>query len=301
MKYIGWYFLICCLFPGYQKPDSPFPAEIKLEGKMLSVGDSLGIPLSIQTMNGYLVVCDRNESTCFTIIKPDLSFCYHFGVYGDGPNEWIDPSGTLSMNEKSFSFYDGGKRSFVSYSLDSLLQRKDKASACIKTEVDGSIISHLSMTDSIYLATGLFKNDKRFVVLNGDGQPVVSSGTYDIEKTEGELPFHVKGVAYQSTMTRHPDSYRFAVATRLGGMLELYDFHPDDCSISKVQGGIDLFKPHLSVMDIQETLNFAPDTKTRWGYLFLASDSQYIYALYSGLYQQQGEPFITGNTVHVFN
>ena len=72
-------------------------------------------------------------------------------------------------------------------------------------------------------------------------------------------------------------------------------------SITKVADGAKFFTPRLTTIDIQGSLNFAPDKDTRWGYLYLSSDSQYIYGLYSGMYQREGEPFIFGNTVHVFS
>lgn len=300
MKKIIFSLFFVCSLVGCKHSKSIFPSEIELKGKMLSVGDSLGIPIFINTIDDYIVARDDNGGTCFTLIKSDLASCYHFGIRGEGPNELIDP-GPSFMNGSTFSVYDGAKLSLFTYSLDSLLQQIDKPALNFKTNLDGNIISLIGLSDSIYIATGAFQNDKRFSILNSKGELLSEVGQYNLKEEEKSLPFYIKGVAFQSVMIRKPDDNRFALATRYGGMLELYDFNPDDLSLIRIQGGADFFSPRLTVEDIQGSLNFVPDDDTRWGYLFLASDSHYIYALYSGLYQREGEPFISGNTVHVFD
>lgn len=296
------YSLLClsCLI-GCSKSNNLFPLEMNIEGKMLSVGDSLGLCLTIHAANDYLIARDLHDNTCLTILKPDdLSFCYHFGQHGEGPNEVIDP-GPLFVDGSTFSIYDGGKMSLLTYSIDSLLHHIDKPMVSFKTEIEGSIISLINMLDSVYIATGSFPNDKRFALLNGRGELVSGMGEYEIDEEEKNLPFYVKGVAYLSAMERKAGSNRFAVATRYGGILEIYDFNPEEVSVNKVADGAKIFAPRLTTRDIMGTLNFAPDDDTRWGYLYLSSDSRYIYALYSGMFQREGEPFISGNTVHVFN
>lgn len=300
MKKIILSLFFLCLLVGCKHTKSIFPSEFELKGKMLSVGDSLGIPFFINTLDDYVVVRDDNDGTCFTLVKSDLSFCYHFGVRGEGPNELIDP-GPLFINGSTFSVYDGAKLSLFTYSLDSLLQQVDRPTLNFKTDLDGNIISLIGFSDSIYIATGAFRNDKRFSILNSKGELLSEEGLYNLKDEEKSLPFYIKGVAFQSVMTRKPDDNRFALATRYGGVLEIYDFNPYNLSLIQIQGGANFFAPRLTVENIQGSLNFVPDDNTRWGYLFLASDSQYIYALYSGLYQREGEPFISGNTVHVFD
>lgn len=300
MKKIILSLLFLCVLAGCKHTESVFPSEFELEGKMLSVGDSLGIPLFINVLGDYIIVRDDNDATCFTLIKPDLSFCYHFGVRGEGPDELIDP-GPLVINGSALSVYDGAKLSLFTYSLDSLLQRIDRPTLTFKTNLEGNIISLTGLSDSVYIATGAFKNDNRFSILNSKGELLSETGRYPLKEEEKSLPFYIKGVAFQSVMTCKPDDNRFALATRYGGLLEIYDFNPDDLSLNRMQGGADFFAPRLTVEDIHGSLNFVPDDNTRWGYLFLVSDSHYIYALYSGLYQREGEPFISGNTIHVFD
>lgn len=300
MKKIIVCFLCICSLIGCKKAQSVFPVEINLTGKMLSIGDSLGIPLIINIADGYFIVRDDYDATCFTLVKSDLSFCYHFGKRGEGPNELIDP-GPSFVDGNNFPVYDGAKISLYTYSIDSLLLLNDKPAVNFKTETEGNIISLIGLSDSICVATGAFPNDNRFSILNSKGECVAELGEYDLKEEEKSLPFYIKGVAYQSVMVRKPGDNRFALATRYGGVLELYDFNPTELSIRKIPGGANLFTPRLTTSDIQGSLNFVPDKDTRWGYLFLASDTQYIYALYSGLFQRKGEPFISGNIVHIFD
>ena len=274
-----------------------FPTSMSLSGRSLEVGDSLGNVLTLEAKNGYLILRDENIDTYFTMLKPDLSFFSRFGRKGGGPMEIYGPMGALSLKDKTLTISDGRKH--LVHSLDSLLLYKDSPIKTFKTNLDGSIIWQTNILDSLYIATGVFPNDGRFVIFNEDGIKIASTGTYDIEGAEN-LPFYVKCIAFQSTLVCHPASNRFVSATRLGGMLDIYELDGNDYTINRL-GGINLFSPHLSTINIQGTINYAPDKNTRWGYLFMDVDTEYIYALYSGLYQSDGGPFFSGNVVHVFD
>lgn len=277
--------------------DTIFPVTESLIGRSLNVADSLGRVLTLEAEDGYLILRDENIDTYFTMLKPDLSFCTRFGKRGEGPKEIFNPMGALSLRNETLTISDGNKH--LVYSFDSLLVHKDNPMKVFKTESEGSIIWMSKMPNSLYIASGVFPDDRRFVIFNEDGIKIASTGTYDIESAEN-IPFYVKCIAYQSTMVCHPTSNRFVSATRLGGMLDIYELNGSDYTINRL-GGINLFSPHLSTVDFQGTINYAPDKNTRWGYLFMDVDAEYIYALYSGLYQSDGGPFTSGNVVHVFD
>lgn len=277
--------------------NSIFPVTESLTGRSLNVADSLGRVLTLEAEDGYLILRDENIDTYFTMLKPDLSFCTRFGKRGEGPKEIYNPMGALSLRNETLTISDGYKH--LVYSFDSLLVHKDNPMKVFKTESEGSIIWMSKMHNSLYVASGVFPNDRRFVIFNEDGKEIASTGSYDIESAEN-IPFYVKCIAFQSTMVCHPTSNRFVSATRLGGMLDVYELDDSDYTLNRL-GGINLFSPHLSTVDFQGTINYAPDKNTRWGYLFMDVDAEYIYALYSGLYQSDGGPFTSGNVVQVFD
>lgn len=277
--------------------NSTFPITISLSGRPLAVGDSLGHAMSLEAENGYLFLGDEDLSTYFTMLKPDLSFCTRFGRKGEGPMEIYAPMGALSLKDGDLTISDGRKH-FV-YSFDSLLLHKDNPVRTFNTNLDGSIIWQTNILDSLYVATGVFPNDGRFVIFNSEGKQLASSGDYEIEGNDN-LPPDVKCIAFQSTVNSHPRSNRFVSATRLGGMIDVFELNTHDYSINRL-GGINLFSPHLSTISIQGSINYAPDKNTRWGYLYMDVDAKYIYALYSGLNQSGGGPFTSGDVVHVFD
>lgn len=279
------------------EPNPTFPISISLTGRSFAVGDSLGNVLTLEAENGYLILRDENIDTYFTMLKPDLSFFYRFGKKGEGPMEIYGPMGALSLKDKTLTLSDGRKH--LVHSFDSLLLHKDNPVKTIKTNLDGSIIWQTNILDSLYIATGVFPNDGRFVIFDGEGKQLASSGSYEIEKNDN-LPPDVKCVAFQSTINSHPNSNLFVSATRLGGMIDVFELNTHDYSINRL-GGINLFSPHLSAISIQGSINYAPDKDTRWGYLFMDVDFEYIYALYSGLYQSEGGPYTSGNVVHVLD
>ena len=274
-----------------------FPTSISLSGRSLEVGDSLGRVLTLEAENGYLILRDENIDTYFTMLKPDLSFFSRFGRKGEGPLEIYGPMGALSLHDKTLTISDGRKH--LVHSFDSLLLHKDSPMKTFKTNLDGSIIWQTNILDSLYIATGVFPNDGRFMIFDDKGQQLASVGDYEIEDNDN-LPLDVKCIAFQSTINSHPCLNRFVSATLLGGMIDVFELDTHDYSITRL-GGVNLFSPHLSTISIRGSINYAPDKNTRWGYLFMDVDSKYIYALYSGLYQSEGGPYTSGNVIHVFD
>ena len=77
--------LLMILFSGCETgTELVFPTTVSLEGKMLSVGDSLGKVHSMEAVDDYLIFTDEVGQTHYTILKPDLSYCFHFARKGQG-------------------------------------------------------------------------------------------------------------------------------------------------------------------------------------------------------------------------
>ena len=57
-----------------------FPNMVSLKGRMLSVGDSLGLVNGLEAVDGYLVLRDEQVGTMYTILKPDLSYSAVFVI-----------------------------------------------------------------------------------------------------------------------------------------------------------------------------------------------------------------------------
>ena len=279
------------------KTDSIFPTNVFLEGKMLSVGDSLGSVLTLEAVDDYLLFLDNHEHTLFSILNPDLSYCFRFGRIGQGPGEMpSNSSGVMMIRNGFLTLSDGFK--LYQHRLDSLFHSVDNPIVAPRSEINDAMIWVTPLTDSLFVASGTFPNGKRFKVLDRSGKVYGYMGDYPLEENT-ELPFYIVGISYLSTMTSHPVSNRFALGTQYGGMLDVMEWDQQDSILRRV-GGICEFKPRLTSKDYMGTPNFAPDARTRWGYIYLDSDAEYIYALYSGRFVQEKDSRKC-NTVHVFD
>lgn len=277
--------------------ESRFPTNVSLEGRMLSVGDSLGRVLTLEAVDDYLILAGEYERTLFTILKPDLSYCFHFGHEGQGPNEMLGLSGVMMIRNGCLTLSDGFK--LYQHRLENLYNSVDNPVAAFRSEKNDAMVWVTPLTDSLFVASGVFPNGKRFKVLDKSGKVYGYMGEYPLEE-ETNLPFYIVGSSFLSIMTSHPTSSRFALGTQYGGMLDIMEWKQQDSTLHMI-GGICEFKPRLTSKDIMGTPNFAPDAHTRYGYLKLDSDAEYVYALYSGRLHKKGTPYFEGNTVHVFD
>ena len=289
--------LMMVLFGCKTQETSLFPNMVSLKGRMLSVGDSLGLVNGLEAVDGYLVLRDEQVGTMYTILKPDLSYCFHFGRKGQGPGEMLQ--GAACMMTRNGQLILSDLYQLHQHSLENLYNSVDCPVSSPKTKINDTHIWVSDLSDTLFVATGTFPNGKRFKFMNRVGVPFAYVGDYPMEE-DTDLPFYVIGCSFMSLMTSHPTSNRFAVGTQYGGMLDVMEWEVSDYSLHRV-GGICEFKPQVTSKDIQGTPNFVPTEKTRWGYVRMDSDENYIYALYSGRLQKEGTPYYKGHFVHVFD
>ena len=291
---LGLYLLT--LFSGCKAgTESLFSNTISLKGRMLSVGENLGHVHSIEAVDDYLILTDDHGRTMYTILKPDLSYCFHFGRKGQGPGEMTQASGVKMIRNGYLTLSDGYR--LYRHSLDSLYRSVDNPVSTPKSKKIDTHVWVADLSDSVFVATGTFPNGKRFKFLDDKGALLAYEGDYPLEE-KTELPFYIVGVSFLSMMASHPASNRFAVGTYYGGMFDVMEWNQQDFTLHRI-GGICDFKPRLTSKDYMGTPNFAPDDQTRYGYIHMDSDAEYVYALYSGRFVKDGENI--SNIVHVFD
>lgn len=273
-----------------------FPKSLNVNGDRWEVYELLGKSYAIHVAGDYLIVRNDEADTKLTAI--DLThkkLIAHFGFRGEGPSELINP-GPILTNSTSFSVYDGGKKSLLKYELLDISDEESPTPSMSPIDVDG-IISLASLSDSLFVASGVFF-DGRLCLLDYRGNTIGWHGDYPIS-IDNNIPFHVLGIAYQSAICTKPNDSRIALATRYGGILQVFEQSPVDETIVEI-GGVNLFSPELTTRDINGTPNFSPTQNTKWGYLSVVSTHELIFALYSGKIQQESN-FYSGNQVHVFD
>ncbi|MCD8042229.1 MAG: TolB-like 6-bladed beta-propeller domain-containing protein, partial [Tannerellaceae bacterium] len=215
---------------------------------------------------------------------------------GEGPREIINPSRIFLSNE-GFCVFDGGKSTLFNFNMQEIQDEKYLPESIFTTTIS-AIVTWEQLTDSIYITTGIFP-ENRFYFIDNNGQLIARNGSYPFE-FNGEYPFHVKGMASLSAMVKSLKENKIATSTLYGGHIGIYELDVQELTCRTISE-TNLFSPQFSTQDYEGTPNFSPTPDTRWGYLSIAADENYIYALYSGKLQRRDEEFDTGSIIHVFD
>lgn len=293
---------IFCMLVGCSASDKrglEFDETINLSGQNWEVNEHLGKVFNISLMDDFAALRNDWGETLLTLIDiSDRNRVYHFGKRGGGPDELINPGPMISGSE-CLDVFDGTKMSLMHYDADSIVSGDSVATQIrFHTSLPG-IISLVSLQDSNYVASGVFQ-EGRLCLMDKDGTACAYAGDYPANENLEGIPFHVLGVAYQSLMCVQPRGKRTALVTRYGGILQIYEWDLSEKTAKEISC-INDFTPKFTTRDINGTPNFRPDSETRWGYLAVDATEKYIFALYSGRLQKDGNAFHLGNEVHVFD
>lgn len=300
--YFFWGLILIGLLAGCSSSNKEihFQEHLKLKGIPWKIGEYLGRPFDIKSSGDFIILRNEWENTKLTLIdrKHKESPC-HFGQRGNGPGELLNP-GPLWGCSDNLEVFDGSKMSLLRFEIDSVLAGCQLASKNVfQTDVAG-IISLTVLDDTIYVASGVFQ-EGRFCLLDKTGKALTYTGDYPKDRDKStDVPFHVLGMAYQSSMCSQPGGNRTAIATRYGSILQIHAWDASKKALEEV-ACINEFSPMLSTRDINGTPNFRPNAETRWGYLSIDGTERYIFALYSGRFQKENNAFYLGNEVRVFD
>lgn len=291
-----------CLFIGCSLSDShklKFAETIDLVGENWNINENLGKVFNIGVIGDFLALRNDWGETKLTLIDiPSRKQIYNFGKRGDGPGELINP-GPMISRFNHLDVFDGSKMALLSYDVERVVTGDSLATQTLfKTRLPG-IISLVDLQDSNYVASGVFQ-DGCLCLLDKKGVACAYAGKYPMSDSIVNVPFHVLGIAYQSLMCAQPEGKRTALLTRYGGILQIYEWNLLKKTAEEVCC-IDEFSPRLTTRDVNGTPNFRPGSETRWGYLSVEATDKYIFALYSGRLQKEGNAFHLGNEVHVFD
>ena len=117
-------------------------------------------------------------------------------------------------------------------------------------------------------------------------------------KMNEQISDFVHAFAYWGRLTTNSKENRVAICTNYAGIIQIYDCTKSDAILIKEHS--------LFLANYEENAGqFAPTPKTRWGYLSLDSNDNYIFALYSGLHQAgnyaEAGAVLRSNRIHVFD
>lgn len=292
--------LALCFFGCKQRERLAAVKMVPVKSQTMNLHESLGKAYAIDMIRGHLIVRDDQVDTRLTIfnLEKDAIVPIYTGYVGQGPGELNNP-GPMIMDDGQFLIYDGSKMKLLSFQVDRLNLPNYKPQELISIKESG-IIDIKKISKAIFLAVGIFP-EKRFMLINSDGKTVGRLGDYPLALT-GNIPEYVRNVAAQSMLTTNLDKNIAVTAMRFGEHIQFHSFNLDNAlpEVNLInERSISL--PEYTTRDYEGSANFRPTEKTKWGYLSLSSNADFVYALYSGKPQIPGTKFYQGDEVHVFD
>ncbi len=284
------------LFFGCGKTDKV--KNISLTSEPTGFGNYLGKASSLTILGHYLIVEDNHTETAYTVfdLNIDTIFPIYTGHKGAGPDEMINPKPIVPSGD-NFYVYDVSHFKLFLFHADSIKQENYKPKINISIEDKLFISDVKKISSKAFVSVGIFSG-KRFVFTDSQGKTINETGNYPIESVE-QIPYHVKGMACLSRLATNVEKGLMASAMFYGDNIQFYEVS-DNYEI-KLRNQHCTFLPEFTTNDYGGTPNFSPTQNTRWGYLSLTSNNDYVYALYSGKYQRDGVDFYQANVVHVFD
>lgn len=281
-----------------QGESQPSPVH-ELKGTPWGLQESMGQVFSVFAENDYVVVRNNMTDTKLMLVnRKDHSDVHYFGLFGEGPSMLVNP-GSVIMEKDHVEVYDGAKTAFLQFPYDSIRIDNPHATGSQILGHGHGLISIGKLSGGFYVGSGLFEKG-RLCLMDPEGKVISYTGSYPQSGQLGEIPFHVLGVAYQSAICVHPNGDRMALATRYGGIIEIYDWDEKGKNLSEVIQ-TDGFHPEFRTEEMGGTPNFRPSSKTRWGYISVDCTENYIFGLYSGKLQTEDNSFRLGREVHVYD
>ena len=272
--------------------------EIPIVVNSLNLEESLGRAYDLELVNNYLVLRDDQVDTKLTLFDLEAKnlFALYTGYRGQGPGELMNP-GPIITEKNGFSVYDGSKMKLLSFQLDSIEREDYRPEEKMGIEEVG-VIDVKKITDDKLLAVGVFP-ENRFLLIDQKGKTIAKFGDYPID-SDDNTPAHVLGIACQSMLTTNLERNMVATAMRYAEHIQFHQFNENESTLNLVKEH-QVFLPEYTTNDQNGGVNFRPTEETRWGYLSVSSNADYVYALYSGKFQIPGTDFYQGNEVHVFD
>ena len=298
MKRLLYIFIALFLINCGKKKGFEDQSKAYKESEILNVSEFLGKSFSIEVIDKHLIVRDDQVTTKFTVfdLEEEPINPIYIGYTGQGPGELITP-GPMITRTNEFLVYDASKMQLFPFNLDSLQVPNYKPLNSIPVK-DAGIIDIKQVSNDIFIAVGVFP-EKRFKLIDEQGNTTCTFGDYPIELIN-DIPEYVRGMACQSMLTTNKEKHLVAVAMRYGEHIQFHAVDPTKCTTELINEH-NVFLPEYTTRDNNGFPNFSPSKKTRWGYISITSNSDFVYALYSGKLQVRGTDFYQGSEVHVFD
>lgn len=259
--------------------------------------DQFGVLIDIVATDEHIVVIDRFADQQIQLIeRSSAEVVARTGRRGHGPGEFMSPSALfLERSGKAVWVYDFGKPArWTSLDLSQFMNRPEAI-----LRLPPSLSEPTRLVNDTIVANGLFASELlRFYSPGGSNFEVVrAAGRSPFGDLHPDVALHVN----ESSLTYEPDLGRIALAFRYTGRIEVFDI--EGRLLRSMAGPYEVPLHYRVVPDPREGMQrFLRTDDTRFAYLDVDSNPEYIFALFSGRARgdyvdgQEG----TGNRIHVF-
>jgi len=254
--------------------------------------DNIYRPRKMRMIGDLILVSDLQNSPSFHILETgsdgSLAYLRGEGTEGRGPGEFQLVEDFIETDSLVY-VYDGGQLKLISYYKDMTPAPHDD----IQMRINGRPITMNALTNERFVAGGLFFND-RFQIFNTSGEIILNGGeqiVFNVDFTPQQL-----GTSWYSFSVTHPKKDLVYIFSLNADLIEKYNAVGD--LLKRIQGkNFGLPKRTLEVVNGQQ---HAVDDGSKVSYLWIDSDENYIYALYSGELREDLDG-LSANKVHQFD
>lgn len=245
-------------------------------------------PRQIECLDSVLIILDDVDNHFLHLYNANSgSFIMNFSKKGQGPGELLScEKFHLSKDKKKLSVYDILSRKIVVYDIDSMLIGKSKCdefyldySKLSDNEIPTIIYDMIPYVDSLYLIKSNHCN-MRYGIYSHKNENILNLYTTYLE---GSFNYNsveeLWSVFSSNTFTLiRPDNLRFMNATRIGGILEIFDINNETCQISSLHN-IFIYEPIYNVAQGSKPIFVVSNEKTLFGFEDVYVTNDYIYTL----------------------
>jgi len=254
--------------------------------------DNIYSPRKMRIIDGLMLVSDHQNFPPFHVLEADsdgtLNYLRGEGTEGRGPGEFQLVEDFIETDSLVY-VYDGGQLKLISYYKDMTPAPHDD----IQMRINGRPITMNAISNERFVAGGLFLND-RFQVFNTTGEIILNAGE-QIVFNEDFTPQQL-GTSWYSFSVTNPMKDFVYIFSLNADLIEKYNGEGE--LLKRIQGK-DFGLPRRT-LDVVNGQQHAVDDGSKVSYLWIDSDENYIYALYSGELREELDG-LSANLVHKFD
>lgn len=287
MKIMKFFFSLVLLFALLCacSEQSFFPVHVHISGQPLRIADSLNQVTRVYLLDSKLLIRDYDGKNFLLSYDLDTKAFSRFVEKGDAPNQVMSVQ-SIGVYQGLLYVFDTGNQCFKLFNAEDgtyvrATKRLSQYVNLFARPLDDNLLVGCPYSDSVRIAMY-------------DSVGNVVSKNYQYPFRNSFSPSYAHMFSTMSDLTIHPTEKKIAMTTQYASDLQIFEYDNENLRLVVEK---EMEAPEYSIKEN----SFAVNSKTKWGYLSIASDEEFIYLLYSGAIQQQVQNPCIGNRIHVFD